>query len=173
MRKLILGILFILLLQNISATCEDNQVDINAASSTELDKIIWVGPSTAEKIISARPFESVDDLTKVSGIGEVKILDIKEQGIACVGSETQEEEKEKINLKDVEIYAEKNYSEQDNSPPEVINLNPKTIKTENNTESSDKNKYALRGFAFFCVLLVFLFVFKIRRDKVNKNEFRD
>ena len=51
-----------------------------------------------------------------------------------------------------------------------INLNPKTIKTENNSEESGRS-YAIYGFIGFCILLGFLFVLKIRKNKFEKNEF--
>ncbi len=44
-------------------------VDLNAASATELAGIPGVGPVLAKRIIEARPFQSVDDLRAVKGIG--------------------------------------------------------------------------------------------------------
>lgn len=68
--------------KNISSeTC----VDINKASLEELQKIIHIGEVRAQELIELRPFQSVDDLTRIKGIGEARIKDIKEQGIACVG----------------------------------------------------------------------------------------
>ncbi|PIR86783.1 MAG: hypothetical protein COU11_03705 [Candidatus Harrisonbacteria bacterium CG10_big_fil_rev_8_21_14_0_10_49_15] len=64
--------------------CVEGQVDINTASLEELQKIIGVGPATAPKIIDARPFSSVEDLVRVSGIAEGRLVDILEQGLACV-----------------------------------------------------------------------------------------
>ncbi len=85
------GILFVLIffLSNISALCNETQIDINSASLQELDKIIWIGNATAQKVIDARPFSSLDDLRKVSGLGGTgaKVEDIKSQGLACVANE--------------------------------------------------------------------------------------
>lgn len=67
--------------------CESWQVDINTASKEELMKIKHIGSSRAEQIISLRQearFKSVDDLTRVSGIGPTRINDIKTERIACV-----------------------------------------------------------------------------------------
>jgi|TARA_Y100000034_G_scaffold71539_1_gene86303 hypothetical protein len=50
----------------------------------------------------------------------------------------------------------------------IIRLTPKTIKSEENIETSDKNNYAIYGFVVFCILLVFLFLLK---RKKFKNEF--
>lgn len=59
-------------------------VDINAASDEELTSIVHIGLSRAWQIISLRPFVSVDDLTRVSGIGPSRLSDIKDQSLACV-----------------------------------------------------------------------------------------
>ena len=45
------------------------RVSLNSATLEELDTLPGVGPATAQKIIAARPFNSVDDLLDVSGIG--------------------------------------------------------------------------------------------------------
>lgn len=65
------------------------KIDINTASLQELDEIIWVGPVTAQRIIDARPFYSVDELIKVKGIGEKRLADIKAQGLAWVDPNLQ------------------------------------------------------------------------------------
>jgi len=49
---------------------ENNCININTASITELDSLDGVGPSTAQKIIDSRPYNLVSDLLKVSGIGQ-------------------------------------------------------------------------------------------------------
>lgn len=57
------------------------KVNINTASSAELQTLKGVGPATAQKIIDERtengPFAKVDDLTRVSGIGEKKLAAIR------------------------------------------------------------------------------------------------
>lgn len=57
-----------------SDTTGDKQVNINTATSEELQTLTGIGPSTAEKIITYRQeqgkFEKIEDITKVSGIGE-------------------------------------------------------------------------------------------------------
>jgi len=60
-------------------------VDVNTATLEALDTIIHIGPSRAAAIVSLRPFASVDDLVRVSGIGASRLADIVDQGIACVG----------------------------------------------------------------------------------------
>lgn len=79
------------------STC---RVNLNTASIEELQKLIGVGPSLAQKIIDARPFKSVLDLIKVNGIGEKNLQKIIEQGCAYVDEieieENNNKEKEKI-----------------------------------------------------------------------------
>ena len=81
--SLFFAILFLTSL--ISANCSKNQININSASLKELDKIVWVGPATAQKIINNRPYRTIDELEKVKGIGDVKLKKIKTQNLACVG----------------------------------------------------------------------------------------
>ena len=45
-------------------------VSINSASSEQLQTLTGVGPSTAQKIIDGRPYEKLEDLLNVSGIGQ-------------------------------------------------------------------------------------------------------
>lgn len=45
-------------------------VDINRASQRELESLPGVGPVLATEIIAQRPYESIDDLTRASGVGE-------------------------------------------------------------------------------------------------------
>ncbi len=59
-------------------------VNINTASKEELQKITGVGPVIAQRIIEARPFSSVYDLKRVSGIGEITLQGIIGQSCAYV-----------------------------------------------------------------------------------------
>jgi competence protein ComEA len=58
------------------------QVDINRASAAELEALPGVGPSTAQKIVDDRtangPFKRIEDLMRVSGIGEKKFDSLKD-----------------------------------------------------------------------------------------------
>lgn len=62
------------------------KVNINTASADELQTLSGIGPSKAQKIVDHRlssgPFESVDGLTEVSGIGEKTLEAIRDQ--VCV-----------------------------------------------------------------------------------------
>lgn len=61
-------------------------VNINTATAEELDCLPGVGPSTAQAILEDRksngPFTSVEDLMRVSGIGEKKFAKLR--GSICV-----------------------------------------------------------------------------------------
>ena len=52
---------------------EGEKIDPNVASAEELDRLPGVGPATAERIVRERdgagPFATIEDLTRVSGIG--------------------------------------------------------------------------------------------------------
>ena len=93
-------IVVLLLVSFASASC----IDLNSATIDKLDEIVWIGPATAEKIIDSRPFDSIEDLDSVSGIGEKKLQDIIDEGLACV--ESEEEIDVKIVEEKVEIIQE-------------------------------------------------------------------
>lgn len=62
-------------------------VNINTASFEELRRIIHIDEVRANEIIRLRrprPFASVEELTRVPGIGPVRLEEILEQGLACV-----------------------------------------------------------------------------------------
>ena len=61
-----------------------SSVNINIASVDELQTIIHIGPRRAQEIIRLRPFKSIDDLIRVSGIGPARLADIKKEGKADV-----------------------------------------------------------------------------------------
>jgi competence protein ComEA len=54
------------------------RVDLNTATAAELEELPGVGPATARDIIAARPFQSVDDLAKVKGIGEARFAQLRD-----------------------------------------------------------------------------------------------
>lgn len=59
-------------------------ININTASKSELQQIIHIGSERAEQIIQLRPFSSVNQLTRINGVGPGRLNDIKAEGKACV-----------------------------------------------------------------------------------------
>ena len=53
-------------------------VDVNTASFAELDAVPYLTPDAARGIIAGRPFETVDELVRVYGIGEKTLERIRD-----------------------------------------------------------------------------------------------
>ncbi|WP_142827450.1 MBL fold metallo-hydrolase [Planococcus soli] len=64
---------------------ENRCIDLNIASSAELQEITGIGEVYAQSIINQRPFESLEELLDVKGIGQATLNDIQDQGLACIG----------------------------------------------------------------------------------------
>lgn len=60
-----------------------NCIDLNRASITQLNDLPHVGEARAEAIIALRPWESVNDLTRVRGLSESRVADIKAHASFC------------------------------------------------------------------------------------------
>jgi len=60
----------------------DARININTAGVDELDALPGIGPHLAERIVARRrtaPFQEIDDLKNVSGIGEKKFAALKDR----------------------------------------------------------------------------------------------
>ena len=79
--------IFLFLLAWLPTQAAEASVDINTASTQELQQLIGIGPVLAQAIIEARPFYSLDELTKVNRIGPKTLEKIKDQGLAWVDPE--------------------------------------------------------------------------------------
>ncbi|MDQ0429790.1 beta-lactamase superfamily II metal-dependent hydrolase [Planomicrobium stackebrandtii] len=64
---------------------ENRCIDLNIASSAELQEITGIGEVYAQSIIDQRPFGSLEELLDVKGIGPATLDNIQEQGLACIG----------------------------------------------------------------------------------------
>lgn len=66
-------------------------VDINSATAEELESLMGIGPVLAQAIVDYRaehgPFASVDELLEVSGIGEAKLNNIRDD--VTIGGESE------------------------------------------------------------------------------------
>lgn len=67
---------------NEKKSTSNNKININTATQTELETLPGVGPSTALKIIEYRKengkFNNIEDIKKVSGIGDSKYSKVKD-----------------------------------------------------------------------------------------------
>jgi outer membrane biosynthesis protein TonB len=61
-------------------------VDVNSAPIEKLVEIKHIGEKRAQELVSLRPFSSLDDLSRIKGIGDKRVIDIKNQGVACISS---------------------------------------------------------------------------------------
>ena len=67
------------------ATPANDCIDINTASKEELQEIVHIGEERADEVIHLRPFDHVEDLDQINGIGPARLDDIIEENIACTG----------------------------------------------------------------------------------------
>ena len=196
MEKLVLFVLTLFLIGFVSATCSSSQIDINTATVSQLDNLYGIGPSKAQSIIDARPYNSIDDLTNAVGIGPVTLQKIKEQNLACVedsknnsnennskNNSNENTPKEKTKESSSNIVALKNeainLNPKTNSKNENINISapinlvPKDIKSSKTLSSQGKSFDSRYLFLIFCIFLLGLYVIKFKKVKgKKKNEWR-
>ncbi len=155
----------------VGATCSQNQINVNSASLKELDKIIWVGPATAQRIVDARPYKTIDDITKAKGIGSAKLREIKKQGLACasgnkthkkenhISIETMSQRKPKYKIyknSDENITTHKTYEENiTDKTPKIISLNERpSTELVFESKNSEVIKYLPYAFSIFSIFII-------------------
>lgn len=58
-------------------------IDLNEASADQLTELHNVGPARARQIITLRPWDSVNDLSRVNGLGTASVKTIEDSGLVC------------------------------------------------------------------------------------------
>ncbi len=56
-----------------------NKININKATAKELESLPGIGPALAKRIIEGRPYEKIEDIKKVKGIGPKTFDKIKDK----------------------------------------------------------------------------------------------
>ncbi len=56
----------------------EGKININKAPADLLEMLPGIGPALAERIVEGRPYESIEDVTRVSGIGEATYANLKD-----------------------------------------------------------------------------------------------
>ncbi len=57
----------------------DNKININAATSAQLEELKGIGPATAAKIINSRPYSSIDQLLEKKIVSKTVFNNIKDR----------------------------------------------------------------------------------------------
>ena len=61
-----------------SLTAATAPVDINTATAEELQALPGIGPALCQRIIEGRPYSSIEEITRVDGIGEATFEKLRE-----------------------------------------------------------------------------------------------
>ncbi len=55
------------------------KININKATAKELEALPGIGPALSKRIVEGRPYETIEDIKKVKGIGEKTFQKIKDR----------------------------------------------------------------------------------------------
>lgn len=61
----------------VSAVAAEPRIDLNNSTKEQLESLPGIGPKLAQTIIDSRPFQTIDDLDKVKGIGPKKLEQLR------------------------------------------------------------------------------------------------
>jgi len=167
----------IFLLNFISASCNETQIDINSATLEELDALSGIGPAYGQNIIDSRPYQTLDDLINVSGIGNKTLEKIKSQGLACVGVYEKLEKKNETAQIEINASVVENTPEKIQEIPKQIETEPQTIRlTSDATKDikSERNLGNLYKNKIFWLIVFGLFVgvlLAVKKYREKRNEF--
>lgn len=64
------------------ALAEDEKIDINSAPLDLVEELPGIGIKLAQAIIDGRPYEKIEDLLRVKGIGEKRFARLKDWVVA-------------------------------------------------------------------------------------------
>ena len=57
---------------------EENPLNLNTATTEELQELKGIGPKLAEAIVKGRPYQGVEEITRVKGIAKGKLAAIRD-----------------------------------------------------------------------------------------------
>ena len=65
-----------------SAHAPVEKIDLNSATTSELETLPGIGDVMAQRIIESRPYSSVEDVLRVNGLGERTLENIRDLVVA-------------------------------------------------------------------------------------------
>ncbi len=85
-------------------------VDLNTASQSQLESLPRIGPVKAKRIIDGRPYRSIEEITRVKGIGPKTFENLKDQ--ITVGAPRRKKKKAVAKVKkriEVPVYSTESF----------------------------------------------------------------
>lgn len=86
----LLTLMLIVSLSGMALADDEHKIDLNAATAKQLEKLPGIGKELAKRVVEYRtangPFESVNDIVKVKGIGKKTFAKVKD--LLMIGAPT-------------------------------------------------------------------------------------